>query len=160
MCLRACDTGGDGVLYTWDVRSQRCLAQQRDEGAVDVTALALSPDGSYIATGGGAGVVNLYRRRADGSATLLKSLMNLTTGIDNLCFNHDSQMMLMCSRMKREALRLVHMPSMTVFANWPTSRTPLHYVHAAAFSPHSGFLAVGNAKGRALLYRLHHYGDA
>lgn len=148
------------MLYTWDMRSQRCLAQQRDEGAIDITALALSPDGSYLASGGGMGVVNLYRREADGHAVLLKSLMNLTTSIDSLSFSHDAQMMLMGSRMKREALRLVHLPSMTVFSNWPTSRTPLHYVHAASFSPRSGFLAVGNAKGRALLYRLHHYADA
>jgi U3 small nucleolar RNA-associated protein 18 len=67
------------------------------------------------------------------------------------------QILLMASRMKKDALRLVHLPSATVFANWPTAATPLHYVHSAGFSPHSGFLAVGNAKGRALLYRLHHY---
>ena len=59
--------------------------------------------------------------------------------------------------LKREGLRLVHLPSASVFANWPTSRSPLQYVHAAALSPHSGFLGVGNAKGRVLLYRLHHY---
>lgn len=92
--------------------------------------------------------------------TPLKALMNLTTTIDTLSFNHDSQLLLMGSRMKKEALRLVHLPSLSVFSNWPTSRSPLHYVHSAAFSPHSGFLSVGNAKGRVLLYRLHHYPEA
>lgn len=90
----------------------------------------------------------------------LKALKNLTTTIDTLHFSHDSQMLLMGSRMKKEALRLVHLPSLTVYSNWPTSRSPLHYVHSAAFSPHSGFLGVGNAKGRVLLYRLHHYSEA
>lgn len=70
------------------------------------------------------------------------------------------QILAIASRMKRDALRLVHVPSLTVFANWPTSRTPLGHVHSAAFSPGGGFLAVGNAKGRVLLYRLHHYAAA
>lgn len=173
--------GGDGVLYTWDLRSQRCLQQQRDEGAIDCTSLALSADSSYLATGGSSGVVNVYRRPAGllspvnfddadvadagfgvqpAAPAPLKALMNLTTSIDSLSFSHDSQMLLMGSRMKKDALRVVHLPSLTVFANWPTGRSPLQYVHCAAFSPHSGFLGVGNAKGRALLYRLHHYPEA
>lgn len=69
-------------------------------------------------------------------------------------------MLMMASRMKKDALRLVHLPTGTVFSNWPTRLTPLHYVHCGAFSPGGGFMAVGNAKGRVLLYRLHHYGSA
>jgi len=52
------------------------------------------------------------------------------------------------------------MPSKTVFGNWPTSKTPLHYVTAVNFSPNSGYLCVGNDRGRALLYRLQHYENA
>jgi U3 small nucleolar RNA-associated protein 18 len=176
------------VLYTWDLRSQRCMQQQRDEGAIDCTALALSADSSYLATGDSSGVVNVYRRPAGllspvklddtdvagatsspaaagfgvqpAAPAPLKALMNLTTSIDSLSFSHDSQMLLMGSRLKKDSLRIVHLPSLTVFANWPTSRSPLQYVHSAAFSPHSGFLGIGNAKGRALLYRLHHYPEA
>jgi U3 small nucleolar RNA-associated protein 18 len=173
------------VLYTWDLRTQRCLQQQRDAGVVSCTALALSRDSAYLATGDTMGVVNIYSRPAGLLAPLtppaqggdssdaaagsglfgaapatpapLRSLMNLTTSVDSLAFSHDSQLLLMGSRLKREALRLVHLPSASVFANWPTTRSPLQYVHCAAFSPHSGFLGVGNAKGRVLLYRLHHY---
>ena len=57
-------------------------------------------------------------------------------------------------------LRVLHVPSMTVFSNWPTSKSPLHYVHSTAYSPNSGYLAIGNARGRVLLYRLHHYSKA
>lgn len=70
------------------------------------------------------------------------------------------QMLAFASRMSKDALRVLHMRSLSVFSNWPTSRSPLHYVHTADFSPHCGFLAIGNAKGRALLYRLHHYQQA
>jgi len=172
------------VIYSWDLRSQRCLHQHRDDGAVGCTSIAISPDSSLLATGDSSGVVNLYRRPAGlllpvdqggqggGAAAIsrfgsapsaappLKSFMNLTTTVDSLTFNHDSQLLMVASRMKRDALRLVHLPSLTVFSNWPTSKSPLNYVHCAAFSPHSGFLGIGNAKGRALLYRLHHYPQA
>lgn len=47
----------------------------------------------------------------------------------------------------------VHLPSQTVFCNWPVRRTPLGYVTAVDISPHSKYLAIGNAKGRVLLYR-------
>lgn len=80
--------------------------------------------------------------------------------IDSLAFNHDCQMLAMASRMKKDSLRLVHLPSGSVFSNWPTSRTPLHYVHCLAFSPRGGYLAAGNAKGKVLLYRIHHYAEA
>ncbi len=71
-----------------------------------------------------------------------------------------AQILAMGSRMGRNALRLVHTRSMTVFANWPTPATPLQFVHSLAFSPGGGLLAVGTARGRALLYRLNHYATA
>lgn len=83
--------------------------------------------------------------------------MNLTTRIDELRFSPDSQMLALASRMKKDAMRVVHVPSLTVFSNWPTSKTPLQYVSAIDFSPNCGYLAIGNARGRVLLYRLHHY---
>ena len=128
----------------------------------------------YLATGSSAGVVNIYGRDQfqTGAAlsskagllrplapTPLREIMNLTTTVDTLAFSPDSQMLAMASRMKKDAMRLVHLPSCTVFSNWPTGRSPLHYVHSLAFSPNGGFLAVGNARGRVLLYRLHHYKD-
>jgi len=177
--------GGDGVIYTWDLRTRRCLHRQADEGCVGAGALALSSDGRFLATGASSGVVNVYDAARSGAGLLeprlpaggllatavarpappsaaapLRALMNLTTAVDSLAFSADGQMLAMASRMKKDALRLVHLPSCTVFSNWPTSRTPLHYVHALAFSPRGGYLAVGNAKGRALLYRLHHYAEA
>ncbi|PSC69396.1 U3 small nucleolar RNA-associated 18-like protein [Micractinium conductrix] len=208
-------SGGDGTVYVWDLRTQRCLQRYQDEGCLKSTALACSPEGTLFAAASSSGVVNLYsrsqqeeqeqlRRHAAAAApprparqqritfededeegedeeegrqqqqhrggwTLpeapiagkpVKSVTNLTTSVDTLAFNHDGQMLVMASRLKRDSLKLLHVPSMTVFSNWPTSKSPVHYVHAAAFSPHSGYLAVGNARGRVLLYRLHHYAKA
>jgi U3 small nucleolar RNA-associated protein 18 len=87
-----------------------------------------------------------------------RSLMNLVTSVDTLTFAPDSQALLAASRLKRDAMRVFHLPSLRAFGNWPTGQTPLGHVHCAGFSPGGGMLAVGNAKGKALLYRLLHYG--
>lgn len=162
--------GGDGQVYTWDLRTHRCLERMVDDGALNVTALALSPGGGFLASGGNAGVVNIYKRQepligaAAASAPVpptrpppVRSLMNLTTVVDTMSFSPDGQMLAFASRMKKDSLRVMHLPSCTVFSNWPSGKTPLHYVHSLAFSPNCGFMAVGNARGRVLLYRLHHY---
>jgi hypothetical protein len=49
---------------------------------------------------------------------------------------------------KKEALRVVHVASGTVFPNWPTSGTPLHHVYSADISPSSSALAIGNDRGK------------
>ena len=162
--------GGDGVVHTWDLRTRRCVDRQIDEGCLNSTALTCSSSGCLFATGSNSGVVNVYNRQhrpaLDGqmsrpmaarAASPLHTFMNLATSIDSLAFSPDTQLLAMGSRMKKDSLRLVHVPSCTVFKNWPTSRTPLGYVHSLCFSPKGGFLAAGNAKGKVLLYRLHHY---
>ena len=167
--------GGDGLVCVWDLRTQRCVERLADAGALSIAALAAAPGGRLYATGGAGGIVNLYSRathvRVGEEAVVgglvaprpplrpqpLKTLGQLTSTSDTLAFSADGQMLAFGSRLERDGLRVLHVPSRTVFANWPSSKTPLHYVHAVAFSPGGGYLAAGNARGRVLLYRLKHY---
>ena len=159
--------GGDGAVCLWDLRMRRCLDRRRDEGTLTCTALDCGTglDGSFYACGSDVGSVNVYQSPPPPSSSSSfflakeprRSLMNLTTSVDTLSFSRDCQMLAMASRMKKESFRLVHLPSCTVFSNWPTASTPLHYVHCAAFSANSELLAIGNAKGKVLLYSLDHY---
>lgn len=87
----------------------------------------------------------------------LKSIMNLTTQIDDIQFNSDGQLLAFLSRRKRDALKLFSVSSMATVPNWPTAKTPIHYASCVGFSPNSGMLACGNGRGRCLLYRLNHY---
>ena len=133
---------------------QRCLHRYVDEGCLNGTALACAPGGAYFASGSSSGVVNVYDWRqaaaagaaaaapAAGGAALpeaplaarpLKAVLNLTTSISCLAFNPDAQVLAQASHAHRDALRLVHLPSLTVFSNWPTAGSPLHYVHCLAF---------------------------
>ena len=85
-----------------------------------------------------------------------RSLLTLTTTVDTLAFSPGGELLVMASRMRRDALRVCSGKDLKVYANWPSSRTPLGHVHCAAFSPGGGMLAIGNAKGKCLLYRINH----
>lgn len=95
------------------------------------------------------GFVNIYSLP---SFTFLKEIKNITTCIHALVFHPSSQILLISSRQKKDALRMVHIPSFRVYQNWPTANTPLSYVNSVTFSSDGKYLALGNEKGRVLLY--------
>lgn len=161
--------GGDGIVHVWDMRMRRCVRQFFDEGSLGTSTMAVtgSSSSTVLASGSKSGIVNVYNdvlrsnpmQSSMGAETVppFKTLTHLTTVVDSMTFSTDGQLLVMASRMKRDALRLIHVPTMTAFSNWPTSKSPLHYVHSVALSPSSGYLAIGNARGRVVMYRLHHY---
>ena len=109
---------------------------------------------------GDTGVVNLYSHRSvlqSATPKPEKTFMNLTTSINLLGFNNDGQILAMGSKQKRDAFKLAHVASRTVFANWPASNTPIHHASCFDFSPNNGYFTVANDRGRALLYRVKHY---
>lgn len=149
-------TGSDGQIYKWDMRTRRCVFVHDDEGSLGNHALAAS--NKFYAAGSKSGVVNIYENAGlTAKPNPRKALLHLTTRVDCLKFNATSEILAMASTDAKDSLKMVHMPSLTVFSNWPTAHTPLHYVSAMDFSPNSGYFAVGNARGRVLLYRLTHY---
>ncbi|KAL2342046.1 hypothetical protein Fmac_009986 [Flemingia macrophylla] len=154
--------GGDGQVYHWDLRTMTCMHKGVDEGCINGTALCTSPGGTHFAAGSDSGIVNVYNREEflGGKRKPVKTIENLTTKVDFMRFNHDSQILAICSSMKKSSLKLIHIPSYTVFSNWPPSNTTLHYPRCIDFSPGGGFMAVGNASGKVLLYKLHHYQHA
>lgn len=164
-------SGGDGRVYLFDLRTRRCINQHADEGCIHSTALASSSD--FYACGSSSGIVNIYSRRGQFGASTgepprpggravspIKSISSLVTRTDVLRFSPDGQILAVASQMKKDALRLVHVASGTVFSNWPTSKTPLRYVTSLDFSPAGGLCAIGNDRGRVLLYRMLHYNSA
>jgi U3 small nucleolar RNA-associated protein 18 len=182
-------SGTDGHIYNWDLRTRKCVDRHLDEGCIRSTSLAVSPSTGMYACGGDNGCVNLYRTSLGDSNRILsnnnplfdnrkkkfrgplaaslkllrspyKSIMSLTTRADTLRYNHDGQILAIASQMKKDSLRLVHAQTGTIFANWPTAQTPLRYVTDVDFSPNSGMIAIGNDRGRCLLYRLLHYSKA
>lgn len=157
------------------------------------TSTYIGPD-MYIALGTSTGLVTVYSRenlftdastgRKDGNFVPtsqpqpIRTLENLTTPISNLVFSpappQDSAslaprgtLLVMSSKWKRDALRLVHMPDCAVYKNWPTSRTPLGRVSAVAWgwargkdtsAPHGQeltlMLVVGNEQGHLRAWQV------
>lgn len=159
-------SGSDGDVYCWDLRTLKCVERfSNNDGGI---SSYLEASHTHWAVGSESGVVNLYSSESSDNATTskslvssrssLKSVMNLHTSTDMLRFNHDGQILAMSSRRQKNSFKLLHVPSKTVFSNWPTSKTPIGYAWSCDFSPESKFLALGNDKGRCLLYRLGHYG--
>ncbi|XP_019154104.1 PREDICTED: U3 small nucleolar RNA-associated protein 18 homolog [Ipomoea nil] len=155
-------SGGDGQIYHWDLRRRACFHKGVDEGCINGTALCTSPIGGLFAAGSDSGIVNIYNTEdfLGGKRKPVKTIENLTTKVDYMKFNSDAQILAIGSTMKKNSSKLIHIPSFTVFSNWPPPNQTLHYPRCLDFSPHSGFMAMGNASGKVLLYKLHHYHHA
>ncbi|XP_018417289.1 PREDICTED: U3 small nucleolar RNA-associated protein 18 homolog [Nanorana parkeri] len=157
-------SSSDGDVYVWDVKSRRCLNRFQDDGSLCETSLALSKDGRYVSCGSSSGVVNIYNfddcLQAKNPKPM-KSIMNLVTTASSQVFNPQTEILAVASHTMDDAVKLVHIPSFTVFANFPVQgkRKRIHLARSMDFSPHSGFFSIANNKGDALLYRLKHYSD-
>lgn len=78
----------------------------------------------------------------------------LVTPITVLIFSPDGQLLAFASQQTKDALRLVHLPSCTVYRNWPTEQTPLGRITSVAFGRQSDLLAVGNDVGKIRLWEI------
>ncbi|KAM7496041.1 hypothetical protein LguiA_020455 [Lonicera macranthoides] len=155
-------SGGDGQIYHWDLRTRTCFHKGVDEGCINGTALCTSPSGNLFAAGSDSGIVNIYNNDdfLGGKRKPIKTIENLTTKVDFMKFNNDAQILAVSSSMKKNSLKLIHIPSFTVFSNWPPPNQTIHYPRCLDFSPGGGFMAMANSAGKVLLYKLHHYHHA
>ncbi|GAB7365044.1 hypothetical protein MBLNU230_g5825t1 [Neophaeotheca triangularis] len=170
--------GKGGEVTEWSVHSQTAVARWQDEGAVGTTVLALGGHNGinkaacgtdrWVAVGSSSGIVNIYDRKAwltDSNDNRTKKnrtdqpipshpkparvLDHLTTPTSHLTFSPDGQLLAMASKWKRDAMRLVHLPSCTVFKNWPTSSTPLGRITSVAIAEGGVVAEGGGGKGDA-----------
>ncbi|XP_047126211.1 U3 small nucleolar RNA-associated protein 18 homolog isoform X1 [Hydra vulgaris] len=155
-------TGRDGEVYVWDLKSRRCQQKFVDDGSTKSTSLSVSNNGAYIAVGSNSGVVNVYNGTGsiERNPSPLKAVLNLTTKIDRILFNPTSEILTFSSPQSRNALRMVHLPSLTTFSNWPTEKQTLGRISCMNFSPLSGYFGIGNEMGKALLFRLKNFPDS
>ncbi|KAI4645606.1 uncharacterized protein J4E79_010784 [Alternaria viburni] len=182
--------GKNGEITEWSVEGG-VIGRWNDEGAVGTTVIALGGKSGreswiggdrWVAIGSSSGVVNVYDRRAwsendpsvkpakdDSNGGIPKApkpvrdLQNLTTPISHLTFTADGQVLAMASQWKNNAMRLVHLPSATVFKNWPTEKTPLGRITAVAWGRPSeeeeregslAQLAVANEAGHIRMWEI------
>lgn len=168
--------GRSGEVSVWDIGQRRCISKWKDEDGAGFGARLMDRNESagLTAVGSSTGIVNLYSSATGGldltsstfssasgpsttAPTLLKSFDNITVPLTSLAFNPDGQLLAAASSERKDTLRIYHTPSRTAYQNWPTAGTPLGVVTALGWSPRSDVLAMGNQRGRVLLYRLRGY---
>ena len=171
--------GGDVIEYC--MRTRSVLARWHDQGAVNLTVVALGgslPSSSrtkqqqtrplgperWVALGSQSGIVNIYDRSSwttsGGQVNVpehpepKKTFEQLVTSITHLLFTDDGQMLVMVSGVKKRALRLIHLPSCNVYAKWPNSSTAIGRITAIAFSKGGKMLAMGDDNGRVRMFEI------
>lgn len=84
--------------------------------------------------------------------------MNLTTSITDMKFNPTSQVLAYCSKWKKNALRMVHLNSMTAFQNFPGAAVGvLKYPFCLDFSHSGEYVTMGSDEGKAHLWHMPHF---
>jgi U3 small nucleolar RNA-associated protein 18 len=92
----------------------------------------------------------------------MKSVMNLTTAISDLRFDPSGQLLGVCSKWKKNAVRLIHTGvggSFSAYQNFPAGHAVgvLKYPLCLGFSCDSQYFALGNDEGKAHLWHLSHF---
>ncbi|CAF3330442.1 unnamed protein product [Rotaria socialis] len=153
--------GDEGIVTVFDVRRRAAIHRFVDDGSFSTTSMCVSPNQQYFITGQKSGIVNVYSYDdvlKSGEPKPIKYLKNLTTPIQNVKINSSSELLAINSYHLSRAIRLVHMPTLTVYDNFPEFHDKkIQIVNTLDFSPNSGFLTMGNNNGKVLLYRLKHY---
>lgn len=173
--------GRDGQVGEYSMESKSFVGIWHDEGCIGGIVLGLGGhqgpaalgEDRWVAVGSNSGITNIYDRHEllataaaaqsgdGGLAQILKerpsptrTFEQLVTPITALAFSPDGQLFAFGSQHKKDALRLVHLPSCTVYRNWPTEQTPVGRVTAMAFGRGSNLLAVGNDTGKIRLWDI------
>ncbi|KAM3131065.1 hypothetical protein pb186bvf_016877 [Paramecium bursaria] len=150
--------GLGGKIYQWNLREQKIQNVFHNPGGNEINCLSYRANN--LAVGTRTGIVNIFKfdpLKQTFDKQPIKELQNLTTQVDNAQFNEFGDILCISSRWKENALRLVHIDSLTVFENWPDQFTILKKVNSFSFSKDSRFLAIGNENGHVRVYRLLHY---
>lgn len=152
----------DSDVCVYDIGEQRLMHRFTDDGCINGTSITISSDGKLVAAASKQGVVNVYNYNEVISKKLptpAKTILNLTTAISNIKFNHSSEMLALASNEVDNAVKITHIRSGTVFNNFPDHMSKIGKPHVVQFSPQSGFMAIGNHNKEVLLYRLKHFNN-
>ncbi|KAG8907775.1 hypothetical protein FRB99_002274 [Tulasnella sp. 403] len=155
--------GDNGQVYIWDVGMRRCVRTWKDDSAYGAQLLGRGGNGKYFALGSNTGLVNVYgpeagsRESLAATMTPIKAIKNLIHPVTSIRFDPTCQIMAIASRYKRDQIRLVHLPSLTAYSNWPRADRGPGKVMTLDFSRGSEYLAIGNDKGIVQLYSLKYF---
>jgi U3 small nucleolar RNA-associated protein 18 len=146
------------------LKQRRCVAKVADEGSFQTTVIDASNDGRFLATGSKMGTVNIFSLQSPLSSSTVpeKTMMNLTTAITDLKFSPTSDSLSFCSKWKKDAVRMAHIPSYTAFQNFPGAAVGiLKYPFCLDYSKTTGeYMAMGTDDGKVHLWHMPYFSKA
>ena len=166
--------GRDGQVGEYSLENRGFLGIWHDEGCIGGIVLALGGHNGndqlggdrWVTVGSNSGITNIYDRREliepskDSEVTIksrptpTRTFEQLITPITIMTFSPDGQLFAFGSQHKKDALKLVHLPTCTIYRNWPTQQTPLGRITAMEFGRESDLLAIGNDAGKIRLWQI------
>jgi U3 small nucleolar RNA-associated protein 18 len=146
---------GRGLVF--DCETFNPIVRFQDQGMQTIHAIDVSH--GLVAFGTEAGVLEVFELGSlrEQYPKPLFSKLNLTTLIDTVKFNPTGEVIAFGSSGKKDSMRVLHVRTKSVYANWPTQNTPISYLRSAAFDSTGQFLALGNDKGVVTLWELAFY---
>lgn len=152
----------DNEVNIFDIGEQRFVHRFIDDGCINGSTVSISPNGQLLAASSQQGVVNVYNYNdvlQQKFPKPQKTILNLTTAISSTTFNHTSELLAIASKEVDDAVRIVHFPTGTVYHNFPATNSGIGKPNVIQFSPHSGYLAIGNGDKQVPMYRLKHFNN-
>ena len=147
----------DGKVLEWDLVAGKCSGSLRAPGGL--TTMTTSRGRQLrLAVGSSSGFLDLYDIGSPSEFEYLeplKSFKNLLFPVTDVRFHPYDELLHYSSRETRDTAKAVHVPSKTVYQNYPPNKG-LGRVTTADFSVGS-LMAVANSVGRVTVYDLLHY---
>ncbi|KAK2195217.1 bifunctional WD40-YVTN repeat-like-containing domain superfamily/U3 small nucleolar RNA-associated protein 18/WD40-repeat-containing domain superfamily [Babesia duncani] len=158
----------DANVYHWDIKSGRCAYKFHDDYSVHVSSFGSCQGtgdgygtGAFIANGSNSGYLNLFpvSNNIDSVGDLIspiptKSFGNLSTEVTSIAVEPTGAFVAYTSVHKKNAIRLIHVPSLSVVSNWPDDKLYIGRPTTVAFCPNYNTFVVGTRAGKIQCYKI------
>jgi U3 small nucleolar RNA-associated protein 18 len=150
--------GDQSEIFIYDSRKYKnCVGKINDFGNYYTNCMDITNDYNYLATGSKNGYVNLYKlddikNSNNEDVEPIKIFQNLTTSVDYIRFNKNSNLLGMSSKWKKNAFRLVNLDNMKVYQNFPSYKEHFKYPFCFDFNSSNNYLSIGNDEGKSFLF--------
>ena len=155
-------TGGEGLdeftgIRLWDIGARQQIATLQGHGWGRIEALAFSPDGNSLASGGGTneGTIRLWDVEARQQIAILQEPMvgdGLVVGVSSLAFSPDGTTL--ASGEGQRGSGTIKLWEVAAREEAATLRGHSEWIHSVAFSPDGSTLASGSRDGTMVLWDL------
>jgi U3 small nucleolar RNA-associated protein 18 len=146
--------GDKGNVYVWDLRKRGIVERFKDHGATKTTSVQCVSN--HLFTGSKAGILNMFNFLGPMGERPepIKSFDHLSTSISTVAGSPDGMRLLVASKWKKNALKMINLNNKNVYKNWPNFKTNIGIVTEARFSTKGNYVVLGNHAGRLMVYEI------